>query len=124
MQHTHTRDEPFGSFPLNVDQPTPVCVRRTIQFSLFINFPLILGASKRRFVIKFGKLPATHKSGHNHDYGCEYGNEYEYEYEYEYELTMIMIIIMMIVGSNRVCLKLLPVRGRILSWPSLVADKV
>jgi len=39
-------------------------------------------------------------------------------------MTMIMIIIMMIVGSNRVCLKLLPVRGRILSWPSLVADKV
>jgi len=36
-------------------------------------------------------------------------------------MTMIMIIIMMIVGSNRVCEKLLPMRG----WPrSLVADKV
>jgi len=44
-------------------------VRRTIQFSLFINFLPILGASKRRFVIKFGKPPVGHKS--------EFSNEME-----------------------------------------------
>lgn len=44
-----------------------LCVRRTIQFSLFINFLPILGASKRRFVIKFRKPPVGHKSEFNNE---------------------------------------------------------
>lgn len=49
-------------------QPSPLrAVRRTIQFSLFINFLPILGASKRRFVIKFGKPPVEHKSELNNE---------------------------------------------------------
>lgn len=59
LTHVPTNPLQVALVPCN---PRRGGAKGTIQFSLFINFPLILGASKRRFVIKFGELPARHKS--------------------------------------------------------------
>jgi len=64
LDRDQLRSQPsFRAFPFS----RLFCVRRTIQFSLFINFLPILGASKRRFVIKFGKPPVGHKSEFNNE---------------------------------------------------------
>lgn len=71
-------------------QPLWGGAKGTIQFSLFINFTLILGASKRRFVIKFGELPATHKSRRSQWKGQESAS---------LTMSMMMIIIMNMIAD-------------------------
>lgn len=94
--HTHSRAAARNRTPCRLParksrQPLRGGAKGTIQFSLFINFTLILGASKRRFVIKFGELPATHKSRRRQGRGeCESGDEYDDDdYYYEYDCRRV-----------------------------------